>query len=159
MEEHENTSRLSSSENSDESYGSRSAETKCLQMKHKSITLHIAAWKHFGHVVGLWNEEVLKDICDNIATDSSNTEETKQSASELMPMADRVRKLADSELKEAVNRSICRLVSEIDEYAIQYDLYEKLILEESLSLEDTPSARVAAISELPAHWYFFTSYK
>ena len=68
-----------------------------------------------------------------------------------MPMADRVRKLADSELKEAVNRSICRLVSEINEYAIQYDLDEKLILEESPSLEDTPSARVAAISELPAH--------
>ena len=56
--------------------------------------------------------------------DSNNTEENKKIASELMPMADRVKKLADLEFEEVVNKSIHQLISEIDESTIQYELSE-----------------------------------
>ena len=134
MQEHRNDSQLNSSDNSDEPNRSKSDEAKWLQMKHKRITLYIVAWKYFDHIVQLWDDDVLKEIWDNITMDSNNTEENKQIASELMPMADRVKKLADLELEEVVNKSIHQLISEIDESTIQYELSEKLIFEESLSL-------------------------
>ena len=142
MQEHRNDSQLNSSDNSDEPNRSKSDEAKWLQMKHKRITLYIVAWKYFDHIVQLWDDDdVIKEIWDNITMDSNNTEENKQIASELMPMADRVKKLADRvkkladlELEEVVNKSIHQLISEIDESTIQYELSEKLIFEESLSL-------------------------
>ena len=134
MQEHRNDSQLNSSDNSDEPNRSKSDEAKWLQMKHKRITLYIVAWKYFDHIVQLWDDDVLKEIWDNITMDSNNTEENKQIASELMPMADRVKKLANLELEEVINKSIHQLISEIDESTIQYELSEKLIFEESLSL-------------------------
>ena len=96
--------------------------------------LYIVAWKYFDHNVQLWDDDVLKEIWDNITMDSNNTEENKQITSELMLMADRVKKLVDLELEEVVNKNIHQLISEIDESTIQYELSEILIFEESLSL-------------------------